>query len=124
MLLILFCFLICFNYVYCHTPPTRIEFEYINNRLNGIIVKKSLIPKYSPFTLEYCRHFRCKNINDSYEKETFCCFDKRKSKTDDFIAFYTGSKGEFYIRNTDMDYDTIIELLDCLELEFISPKQK
>lgn len=109
--------------VLTHKPPTRQEYKDIERRLQTFDIPRDSLPP-GEFLLTECTRYQCHGVTDTSSKFGLACRDNRATHfgITDFIFIYlrVGHGDTMTIRNTDMDYTTMLELVACLHREFLA----
>ena len=107
--------------VLSHKPPTHQEYRDIARRLGHFDIPRDSLPP-GEFLLAECDRYECQGVTDASGKFGLACRDKRAATLfHDFIFIYlaSGSEDAMRVRNTDMEYATMLELVECLRTEFL-----
>lgn len=110
----------------CYQAPTRLEYDEIQDRMRQIRIDRASLPP-GDFSLTQCNRYVCRMITDAQSNTGLSCRDAhvRLFGIHDFIFFYFAVEdNSLYIRNTDLDYITMSDLVECLKVEFTTPREK
>jgi hypothetical protein len=107
---------IAFNLVYSGVYPTRQEYHDIAVDLANAFVVEGSLPA-AQFDLEFCSSFHCWHIaKDASGRSLLAC--RRSDEVLGFAGFYFADNNGLSLRDSSLEKEDLLTLVECLTLEF------